>query len=372
MKSETAFRTYLFAVLCLLATTSGCDLLGSEDENEETGATGVYVVNQGNFADANGSITIYDPDTETVSAEAIENFGSILQSITFHDGMLYVLGNSGDRIDVVDAVTNARVAQISGVVSPRYMAVGPNGKAYVTNFYGAPGAFTGGMVTVIDLDTHQKRKEIQVGSNPEGVTVAGNLAYVANYSSETTFGAGNTLSVIDTNTDEVVRTITLDCDAPRMLFTDQQNEVYVFCTGQILYDEAFNEIGRTPGSIRVLNGTTGEVVKGFEVDGRIETAGPGQDVFFSPESEEVLVVKDAESLLRYNTRNNTFLGEIDGLGGQPIGGVAFEATNGRIYLGRVAGFTERGTVTIHEESGNQLGEFGAGISPTFIAFRPKE
>lgn len=367
------FQSILLATLYLLLfTTTGCELIGPEEEDEDAGATGVYVVNQGNFTDGNGSITIYDAETGTVSGETLDDFGSILQSITFHDGLLYVLGNTGDRIDVIDAATNERVAQINGVVSPRYMAVGPNGKGYVTSFYGAPGSFTGGMVTVIDLNTHKKLKEIQVGSNPEGITIAGNLAYVANYSSETTFGAGNTLSVIDTGKDVVVRTITLDCDAPRMLITDRQNEVYVFCTGQILYDENFNEVGRMPGSVRVLNGATGEVVKGFEIDGRIETVGPGQDVFYSPEREEVIAVKDAGSLLRYNTRNNTFSGEIDGLSGHPIGAVALDAASGRIFLGRVAGYTERGSVTIHDETGNQIGQFNAGISPTFITFRPGE
>ena len=55
-------NTYLlhtrFAILVLFTfLAAGCDLLGGTDD-ERTVTTGVFVANQGNFTDANGSVTV--------------------------------------------------------------------------------------------------------------------------------------------------------------------------------------------------------------------------------------------------------------------------------------------------------------------------
>jgi YVTN family beta-propeller protein len=300
------------------------------------------------------------------------DFGSIIQSIAIDGERLYVLGNTADRIDILDAATRERRAQITGVVSPRYIAFGPSDKAYVTSFYGAPNSYTGGMVTVIDIKENTKVKEIQVGANPEGVAVAGDRVFVANHSSEAAFGGGNTISVIDTGTDEVVQTITLDCTAPRMVIADEQDDVWVFCAGQILYDDQFNVIGTSNGGVRVLNGETGAVITSFDHDGRIETFGPGQDVFYDDENEDVYVVQDSRSVYRYDTRANRLAGPAGTFEGDPIGAIAVDGESGRFYVGHGQGFTDQGYVTVHEASGTdigpEIGRFEAGISPTYITF----
>lgn len=363
-----AFVCVLFVITFL---ASGCDLLGS-DEEDPVITTGVYVANQGNFSDGNGSVSIYDPITREVSSNAIANLGSIVQSVTISDGRLFVLANTADRIDVFDLETNEQIASIEGVVNPRYMAVASNGKAYVTSFYSAPGSFTGGMVTVIDMNSYTKVKEIEVGENPEGITISGNRVYVANYSSEVSFGGGTTLSVIDSGTDQVIDTLDIACDAPRFLVTDEEGEVFAFCTGQTLFDEQFNIIGETPGAVRVLDGPTGNIVESIDIDGRIETIGPGQDVYYVPETREIFAVKDARTLLRFDTRDNVLADSIGGFGDVPVGAVAFDARANRFYVGHVPGYVESGLVTIHERDGTQVDQFTAGISPTFILLHQVE
>ena len=353
----------LFSVLVVGA---GCELLGDDDDDVPV-VTGVLVANQGAYPGP-GTVSAYDPATGQTTAQAVVAEASIVQSLHLAGGRLYVVANNGDRIDVHDADTYARVGQITGLVSPRYMIDGPGGKAYVTNQYGAPGSFTGGSVSVIDLATNAKLKDVAVGDNPEGLALAGDRLYVTHHA----FGAGRTVWVLDTRTDTVVDTVDVGCDGPRAVFADRDGDVVVFCTGQTLYDEQFNEVGETNGAIRVLDGATGAVVRRIDLDGRIGTVGPGQDAYYAPETGEIFAVLDGRTILRFDTGRDELSGEIGPFDGDGVGAVAYDAAAGRLYVGRVPGFTERGAVTIHDRRGVQVGSFTAGIAPTFITFRRDE
>lgn len=360
MQNSSSIRLLALAALFFLGL-SGCDLLGEEEEQAPV-TTGVYVANQGNFSDGNGSVSVYEPRTGQVNAGAVDDLGSIVQSLHLAGDRLYVVANTGDRIDVFDASSFERVGQIGGFVSPRYLVEGPGTRAYVTNLYGAPGSFTGGKVSVVDLAGQKKVKDIDVGDNPEGLTYVGDRLYVANHG----FGAGRSLTVIDTKTDTVTGSVDVDCDGPRFLAADGDDEVWVFCTGTTLYDDNWQEIGRTNGAVRVLDGATGAIVDRIDLEGPVGTPGPGQDAFHAPEARVIYAVVNGRTLARFDTRTNTRAGTVGPLEGAPIGAVAYDARAERLYVGRVPGFSERGTVTIHDRTGAQVGSFAAGVAPAFI------
>lgn len=349
-------------VALFLVLTAGCDSV-DDDGRADPDVAGVLVVNQGNFGDGNGSVSVYDPVTGQVRPAAIANLGSILQSAALIDGLLYLTANTGERIDVFDAETLERIAQITDVVSPRYL-LARGETAYVTSLYGAPGSFSGGLVTLLDLGAHEKIGEIAVGDNPEGMALVGDRLYVANFG----FGEDSTVSVIDVEAEEVVETIDVDCDGPRFLVVDADDEVFVFCTGRTIYDENFEPIGETDGAVRVLDGLTGGILERHEIDGRIGTDGPGQDAFHDEASRLIYVVRDASTVLVFDTDGNQPIREIGPFDGDPIGAVAYDGELERLYLGRVAGFVEAGEVTIHGDDGSELGRFTAGVAPAYIAF----
>lgn len=340
--------------LLLLLTLAGCDLLGSDDDGAAP-ARGILVANQGNFTAGDGSVTAYDPGTgqaaDVLGADG--QLGTIVQSLLATDDRVYVLGNTGDRIDVLDAATYARVGQIAGVPSPRYMAVvGDTG--YVTGLYA-------GVVTVVDLNANAVVGDVAVGANPEDVAVVGTRLFVANHG----FGAGTTVDVVDTAARRVVQRIDVDCDGPRFLEADRDGDVWVFCTGQTLYDAEFNVVGETDGAVRVLDAATGAVAARLAVDGRLGTQGPGQDAWLAPEADEVFVIKDQREVLRFDTRTNAARGGF-AVAGDPVGAVAYDAGAERLYLGRVPGFTDAGYVTVHDRDGSQTARFPAGVAPAYI------
>lgn len=356
-------RLRVLLSLALLFFAAGCDLLGGDDDDAPV-TTGVLVANQGNFTQGNGSVSAYDPETGEVSAAVVDGLGAIVQSLLVHGGRLYVVANTGDRVDVFDAATYAQVGQIDGLVSPRYMVRGPGRKGYVTNQYGAPGTFTGGSVSVVDLVTFEKLKDVAVGDNPEGLAAYGDRLYVANHS----FGGGHTISVIDVAADTLVATFDAGCDGPRFVFPDD-TQLHVFCTGQTLYDENFNVIGETNGAVRVLDRETGQIVKRIDLDGRISTPGPGQDATLDTRESTIYFVLDGRTVVRFDTARDEVAGRIGPLEGALIGAVAADPLGDRLYVGRVPGFTERGSVTIFDGDGNEVGSFAAGVAPAYIAFQ---
>ncbi len=365
----------LLPALFFALTFTGCDLLGPEDARTPA-VTGVFVANQGNFSDGNGSVSTYDPETGAASPEALGNLGTLAQSLLVHDGTLYIAANTAGRVDAYDARTLAKKASYTGLLAPRYMAVA-GARLFVTNLYGDPATFSGGTVSIVDLRTGQKLKDVAVGDNPEGIVAVGNRVYVANSG----FGLGSTVSVLDAATGEVTATLPVGCDGPRSLAVDGESEVWVVCTGRTTYDAQGNVTGFTSGAVRVLDGATGEERARLTLESqRIGAAALGQDVFFSPAADELYVVagavnapEEGRQVLRFNTRTNALVARINlPAGTAPIGAVAYDARREQLYLGRVAGYTVAGEVTIHNREGTLLSRFQAGIVPTAIAFREGE
>ncbi len=218
-------------------------------------------------------------------------------------------------------------------------------------------------MSVVDLVSNAVTATVEVGDNPEGVAIVGERVYVANHG----FGEGRLVSVISTITNSVVQTIDVGCDGPRSLFRDREDEIWVVCTGLTEYDDGFNIIRQTNGKVVILDGPTGTVQGTTELTGQVSTVGPGQDAFYSEGAQELYVVVASQRVLRFNTGANVLAEDLGLFAGDPIGAVAYDSNSDVLYLGRVPGFTQSGSLTIHSRSGVQTASFPAGIAPAGIA-----
>jgi hypothetical protein len=347
------------AALVLLA---GCDLV-TETRHGQIVTTGVFVANQGNFGQGNGTITVHDPSTGQTTLSATPNLSSILQSITFEGGILYATANSANRLNVFEARTMTPLGEIADVRNPRYITFDRLGNGYVTNLTGVNEGgqddWSGGSVTTFSTVTGTKTGEIVVGANPEGLAFVHDRVYVAN----SAFGDGTTVSVINAFTQNVESTIDVECFGPRSVLVDVNNQVWVVCTGRGGGNPA-------PGAIRLLNGRTGEILHRINLDTRLGTGGVGQDAYYAFESNELYVVAEGNRVLRIDTGTRQIQATLGPFEGNPISAIAYDPTDERMYLGRLdPTWASAGNVTIHDRMGAQLGSFGAGIAPAFILFR---
>ncbi len=355
----------LYPLLALLLLTSGmvgCDAFGDDDDSDgQRLSSTVFVGNQGNFSDGNGSVTTYDPDSQTSTARAIGDLNSIVQSVTVADGVLYVTANTGDRLYRFDAQTLAAQPSIS-VFSPRYVAVEGN-RAFVTSLFGGRGFFSGGRLSLLDLTGDGVVTDsLGAGENPEGVLLTQDRVYVAAHG----FGNGSTVFAYDRQ-GNIRAEIATDCAGPRALHEDEQSEVWVVCTGVVEYDEDFTVIGETPGEVLVLSGNA--IVSRFPLGDRTATAGPGQESFYSEESQTLVVVVGGNRVVRFDTATNQSTGEIalpDDA--NSIGAIALDGPRDRLYVARVPGFDVAGYVTVHAgDGGAEIDRFATGVAPTSIA-----
>lgn len=357
-------RISLLSLLFLLVV-SACD---STDPAVRV-VTGIYVGNQGNFADNNGSVTVYDPATGQTNADAIPNLGGLVQNILIDGDRAFVLLNFDDsfstghgRIDIVDLNTNQRTAQID-VNTPR-SAVLEGNTLWVSNLYA-------NTVTPIDLITNTPGTPIDVGSNPEGLVMASGNLFVANNG----FGESTTVSVIDMATRTVSQTLDIGCDGPRNLSADGDGDVWVFCTGKTIYDEDFNIIGQTNGAAVVLNGATGSEIDRTDLDAQLGGVGGaiGQDAFMVAGRNEAWAVKGAQ-LLRFDTATNMLVETITPQipANHFIGAVGYDEVNDRLLIGAVLDYVSAGTVVIANRAGAEVASFTAGIAPTTVVVREGE
>lgn len=337
-------RLPLFALATALTLSLvGCDLLGSDSSDSAPVTSGVFVANQGQFGEGNGSVSVYDPSTDTVSSSAITDLGSIVQSIAFRNDRLYLTANTGGRLDIFSPSSLDRVGQvIDELPSPRYVAFPGTGEAYVTNLFDD--------ISVVDLSSNTVTDTIVTGGSPEGITVAGDRVYTALGA----FGASTQVAVVNPGPDTLTTKIDIGCTA-RFVLSDEQDEVFALCNND------------QTGEAVVLDGT--QEATRLSLPDSVRSAGPGQDAYYSPEAEELYVVVSKDRLVRINTAQNEVAGTIGPLAGAPIGAVGYDANRQELYVGRVPSFTEEGTVTIHEQDGEQIGSFPAGVLPTYITFR---
>lgn len=339
------------ATTLLSLTLVGCDLLGSDEDEPSVVTDGVYVANQGNFGDGNGSVSLYNPNTENVTSNAIAGLNSIVQSIALRNDRLYVIANSGGRVDVFDPEDQSQQGQLTGLSGPRYLAFADNETAFLTDqsFSGSPA------VKVLDVSdpSPEVATTIDVPGTPEGLTMTDDRVYATlGGFSDTTL-----VAVLDTDERSLTETIDVGC-APRYAVSDRQNDIFVLCS-----DEA---------EAVVLDGATGNELDRLSLPNPSSTLGPGQPAYFAAAAEELYVVVSQDRLTRINTATNEVSSTIGPLDGAPIGAVGYDAVRQELYVGHVPSFTERGTVTIHARNGNQTGSFQAGIAPTYIDFQRSE
>ena len=186
------------------------------------GFTAIAMPAQAYYAYVTNSLsdTVSVIDTATNTVVAVIPVGDQPEPVAVHwDGSRVYVGNQGSAsegggsISVIDTITNTVIDTIPEQNGVDGIAITPDGTTlYATNPGGhrLPPDCISDSVSVIDVATHTVKAVIEVGDHPWGLTISpdGSRVYVANAHDET-------LSVIDTATNQVVNTVNLGdgCDA---------------------------------------------------------------------------------------------------------------------------------------------------------------
>lgn len=183
---------------------------------------GVWVVNEGNFLYGNASLTYIDLVTEDVFQAVFLRangtpLGDVAQSIAFWNEKVFVVVNNSQKIYAIHAKTAKFLGKITGLVSPRYMHIFSDEKAYVTDLYAKN-------IAIVNPTTYQVKSWIDVGHTTESMQSWGDSLFVISWVNS------QTVLVIDTNIDKVIDSIKVGFQ-PQSLALDKNQKIWVLCQG---------------------------------------------------------------------------------------------------------------------------------------------
>ena len=365
MKHFNFIRSLFVAAFLFTGTFAftSCD----NDSDAPSGAyseDGVFVMNEGNYTQSNASVSYYNNSSKQVLYQIFrtENnrlLGDVIQDMDIYDGRAFLVVNNSNKLEVVNAATFKSAGTVEGLNQPRYFTALSKNKGYVTewlNYDPKTFIFPNGRIAVIDLKSYTVTKTIEVGVQPEQLALVGDRLYITNQGS-------NTVSVINTATDEVEKTIPVT-DSPNSLAVDASNNVWVLSSGNKVY-ATYPEVDAarsTAGALTKINGASGTVLSTFTFPdvaasaGKLTLNGARNSLYYIYNGNVVKQDVNAASLSHTVVINRSFYG----LGVDP--------DNGYIYGGDQNGFTGDGTVMIYQPDGTKAGEFKAGIGPNGFVF----
>lgn len=111
-----------------------------KEENFLPSATGLFIVNEGNFQYGNATLSYYDPEVKNVENEVFYRangmkLGDVAQSMTIRNGIGWIVVNNSHIVFAIDINTFKEVGRITGFTSPRYIHFLSDEKAYVTQIW---------------------------------------------------------------------------------------------------------------------------------------------------------------------------------------------------------------------------------------------
>ena len=218
-----------------LGTTTAC----SDDDEPEiiepepvpTETVGAYILNTGNWGGNDASIQYLDMSTGTVSTDLYakangQSLGDLGQDLCLYGSKLYVTVSGSSKIVIMDKNCKelksiSPTNEAGQPISPRYMTAA-DGAVFFTAYDGC--------VSRLDTLTLDITGKVAVGSHPEGITNANGKLYVNN-SNYTQDGSGKTVSVIDIASFSKIKDIEVALNPYTQCLTADDGYVYVVSNG---------------------------------------------------------------------------------------------------------------------------------------------
>lgn len=343
-----------------LALLAALFLIGCKDDEGPKGAyeSGVIVVNEGNFTDADGSlshISTSDEVTNNIFSKANDGaiLGDVVQSVFVNGDEAYVIVNNSNKVEVINVHTAERIATIDAKL-PRYMTVA-NGKGYITEWgsdYATP------RVVVVDLNSHAILEKIKVGSGAEQIVAVSGKLYIADNWS-------NTITVINSDTDEVSSTITTDYWGISGLTVDGTGNVWGVHEGTTNWN-VVPAVPNNDGAIIKIDTSTDLVTLSVSleqnVSANVATNNAGDKIYYiTSNNVYAMDVSDESSIIATKIIDEDATVSFYGIGVDPA--------SDDIYVGDSKSFQGNGIVYRYAVDGTKINTFNVGRAPNGFVFK---
>lgn len=345
-------------ILLLLFILTACKKDKSKDPEPTTTnlSNGMMVLCEGLFQQNNAAVSWVDFSTGVSDDLFFTNKTGRLLGDTGNDlqqygSKVYIIVNVSSTIEVLDKSTGNSIKQISmmnGTVAkqPRSIA-----------FYGSNAFITcyDGYVDVLDTASLTITQRIQVGANPEGLSISNGKLYVANSGGLSSPNVDSTVSVVNLTNFQEIQKITVGKN-PGSVVTDSEGDVYVIARGNY---------STIPSRMVKINSQTDAVETTFTFDASgMEKMGNNLLISYYnyTTSSSNVALFDA---LNETMTNSTL---IDDSQFTTLFGVQYRASNNKIYCLDAMGYTNTGYVRVFSVTGIYETSYHVGLNPNSILF----
>ncbi|WP_343632245.1 YncE family protein [Fluviicola sp.] len=325
-----------------------------EPEAPQTLQHGMLVLNEGLFQQNNATLGWYSFSENAYTSNFFEqktnrSLGDTGNDMQRYGGKIYVIVNVSSTLEILDASTGNSISQISMIANgtpkqPRYITFyGP--KAYITCY--------DGFVDVLDTASLSITNRIQVGANPEGLTVSNGKLFVANSGGLNFPNVDSTVSVIDLGSLQEITRITVGKN-PGSIQTDPGGDVYVITRG---------DYASIPSRMHRINANTNTLAQSFTFDAS------GISRFTN---NFLISYHDFSSgnnrIALFDTNTETIVNPqyISTSGIQTLYGIYYSNITNKVYCLDAKNYTVTGQVHVFSANGNFETSYNVGLNPTSI------
>lgn len=310
--------------------------------------TSALILNEGTFNYGNASISLFDLAQRQLRNDGFQTtngrpLGDVLQSAAWWNNQLVLVLNNSNRVELVDPLTLESRGAITGLVSPRYLAVVPDGsgKAYLSDLYA-------NQLQIVDLQARRVTGRIRLPGWTEEMVFTPAGLWVANRYRRFCY-------LINPQTDRIIDSLALSY-GPGALAVDRAGKLWVYCAGD-------PSTGQAAGLWR-CDPATRQILQHFEFPSRealyprLELS-PQKDTLYFLNRDLYALPIDAtqlptQPLLRAEGRNWY------GLGVNPV--------DGHLWLADAKDFLQRGEVREYRARGQWQQSLLVGVGPNRVLF----
>lgn len=349
-------RLTKLAYILLIITSCKKEKVDTTTSATTTLSNGMMVLCEGLFQQNNSTVSwvkFSDGSSDDLfftnkTGRLLGDTGNDLQR---YGGKIYIIVNVSSTIEVLDNLNGSPIKQISMMNG----AVAKQPRSIV--FYGSNAFITcyDGFVDVLDTASLIITQRIQIGSNPEDLTISNNKLYVSNSGGLNSPNVDSTVSVINLGSLQEMQRITVGKN-PGSIITDSEGDVYVIARGNY---------STIPSRMVRINSQTDIVENTFSFDASgMEKMGDNLLISYYNYSTSSSNIALFDALTE--TMVNPTL--IDNSQFTTLFGVQYRQSNNKIYCLDAMGYTNTGYVRVFSALGIYETSYHVGLNPNSILF----